>query len=443
MHRTRRKRLAHLVASLEGRKARVRRCRQLESGNSGSESVSDELISKLLSPVRLAGLTARNRVIRAGAFEGLCPGGIPTDRLVEYHRQLAAGGVGITTLAYCAVSNNGRTFEDQMYMHEEILPGLRKITAAVHAEGGAVAAQMGHCGYFSKNAELTIPRPLGPTGRFNELGVMRGIPFSGSMTKMDIGQTLREFAEAAALLKRAGFDALEIHMGHGYLLSQFLSPLANKRKDEYGGSLHNRLRMPVAVLHAVREAVGEDFPIWAKINLSDGVAGGIEVEDAVQVAQCLESEGIDALQMSGGFTSLSPMYLLRGERPLQHMIGVEKNDFQKVALRLFGSYIIKEYPFEELFFLEQAKVVRDAVQLPLIYLGGVSSAENMRTVMAEGFDFVAMARALIRDPEMIRRIEKGECAYQTDCNYCNKCIATLDTPSGTRCVRDEEDFYTS
>ncbi len=403
----------------------------------------DDLTSKLLSPVSLAGLTARNRVIKAGAFEGMCPGGIPTDELVEHHRRLAAGGVGITTVAYCAVSADGRTFEDQMYMHEEILPGLRKISEAVHAEGGAVAAQLGHCGYFSKNTELTIPRPLGPSGRFNELGVMRGIPFSGGMTKADIGRTVREYGTAAALLKRAGFDAIEMHMGHGYLLSQFLSPLANKRRDEYGGSLHNRLRLPVAAFRAVREAVGEGFPIWAKINLSDGVNGGIEVEDAAQVAQRLESEGIDAIEMSGGFTSMSPMYLLRGDRPLTDMIGVEKNDFQKVALRLFGSTIIKEYPFEELFFLEQAKVIRDAVQLPLIYLGGVSSLENMRTAMAEGFDFVALARALIRDPDMIHKIEKGECAYHTDCNHCNKCIAAMDTPSGTRCVRDEEDFYTS
>jgi len=405
--------------------------------------VVDDLTSKLLSPVTLAGLTARNRVIKAGAFEGMCPGGIPTDELVEHHRRLAAGGVGITTVAYCGVSADGRTFEDQMYMHEEILPGLRKISEAVHAEGGAVAAQLGHCGTFSKNTELTIPRPLGPSGRFNELGVMRGIPFSGGMTKADIGRTVREYGAAAALLKCAGFDAIEMHMGHGYLLSQFLSPLANKRRDEYGGSLYNRLRMPVAAFHAVREAVGEGFPIWAKINLSDGVNGGIEVEDAAQVAQRLESEGIDAIEMSGGFTSMSPMYLLRGDRPLTHMIGVEKNDFQKVALRLFGSTIIKEYPFEELFFLEQAKVIRGAVQLPLIYLGGVSSAENMRTAMAEGFDFVALARALIRDPDMICKIEKGERAYQTECNYCNKCIAAMDTPSGTRCVRDEEDFYTS
>jgi 2,4-dienoyl-CoA reductase-like NADH-dependent reductase (Old Yellow Enzyme family) len=349
--------------------------------------------------------------------------------------------VGITTLAYCAVSPNGRTFEDQMYMHEELLPALRQITDAVHAEGGAIAAQMGHCGYFSKNTELTIPRPLGPSGRFNELGAMRGIPFSGGMTKADIGQTVREYGAAADLLKRAGFDAIEMHMGHGYLLSQFLSPLANKRKDEYGGSLHNRLRMPVAAFHAVREAVGEDFPIWAKINLSDGVKGGLEVEDAALVAQRLESEGIDALQMSGGFTSLSPMYLLRGARPLNDMVAVEKNDFQKVALRLFGSTIIKEYPFEEMFFLEQAKVIRDAVELPLIYLGGVSSAENMRRAMAEGFDFVAMARALIRDPEMLLKIAKGECDYQTECDRCNKCIAAMDSPSGTRCVRDETDFY--
>ncbi len=401
--------------------------------------MSDELCMKLLSPVKLAGLSLRNRIVKAGAYEGMCPGGQPSGALTAHHRALAAGGVGITTVAYCAVEPDGRTFEDQMYMHEGILPQLRRLTEAVHAEGGAVALQLGHCGYFSKNKALSGPRPMGPSARLNEYGLMAGLPLSKAMSKMEIANTARAYGRAAALAKRAGFDAIELHMGHGYLLSQFLSPLVNKRKDEFGGSLHNRLRFPVTALHRVREAVGHDFPIWAKINLSDGVKGGSDVEDAVEVAARLESEGIDAIQMSGGFTSMTPFYLLRGGRPLEEMIAVERNEWQKVALRLFGAHIVKEFPFEEMYFLDQARVVRERVDLPLMYLGGITSLENMRRTLAEGFDFVAMARLLVRDPDLVRRIESGE-EFVTECDQCNKCIASMDTPKGTRCVKGETNF---
>jgi len=398
---------------------------------------------KLLGPAKLAGLTLRNRVIKAGAYEGMCPKGHPSQALIEHHRAFARGGVGVTTVAYCAVSPNGRTFENQMYMHKGILPKLKKLTDAVHAEGAAVASQLGHCGYFCKNKKLSIPYPLGPSSHFNEYGAMSGIPFSKMMTKREINATVKEYGKAAELAKSAGFDAIEIHMGHGYLLSQFLSPLSNKRTDEYGGDIQNRLRFPVAALQSVREAVGTDFPIWAKINLSDGVPGGLEIDDAVEVAKRLEAEGIDAIQMSGGFTSRAPLFLLRGGRPLKEMIAVEKNPIQKLALQFMGPWLIKKIPFQEMFFLEDALRVREAVELPLIYLGGITSLANMERAMAEGFDFVAMARALICDPDLVRKIEQGDKHYQTECDQCNKCIAAMDTPLGTRCVKDEPDFLTA
>ena len=388
---------------------------------------------RIFSPSKLAGLTLRNRVIKTATYEGMCPGGVPSPALTTHHRDLAAGGVGMTTVAYCAVSPDGRTFSEQMVMRDEIVAPLRCLTDAVHAEGAAVSLQLGHCGYFSKNKQLTVKRPLAPSFTLNEYGLMAGMPFAAAMTEADIAATVDDFGAAAGRALEAGFDAVELHLGHGYLLSQFLSPAMNRRRDRYGGSLANRLRFPLAVLRRVRETVGPDVPILAKTNLRDGFKGGLELSEAIGVARALEAEGIDAIVMSGGFTSKTPFYLFRGERPLAEMIEVEKSRLQKLTLRLLGPLVIKSYPFEEMFFLDDAREVRRAVEVPLVLLGGIVSLDNIERAMAEGFDYVAMGRALINDPALIGKLERGE-ARRSECVPCNKCVAEMDKPGGVRCV---------
>jgi 2,4-dienoyl-CoA reductase-like NADH-dependent reductase (Old Yellow Enzyme family) len=388
------------------------------------------------TPGRIGALTLRNRVIKTATYEGMCPGGVPSQALVNHHRELAAGGVGMTTVAYCAVSPNGRTFAEQMFMREEIVPELRRLTDAVHAEGAAASIQLGHCGAFSRNQRLTIPRPLGPSFRINAYGIAVGMFFAAAMTEEDIAATVEEFGVAAAMAVEAGFDAVEVHLGHGYLLSQFLCPAVNRRRDQYGGSLENRLRLPVAVLRRVRAAVGSETAVLAKTNLRDGFAGGLEVSEAVGVARSLEREGVDAIVLSGGFTSRTPFYLLRGGRPLKEMIEVDPSRLQKLALRLFGPFLLRAYPFEEMFFLEHARKVREAVEVPLVLLGGIVSLGNLETAMDEGFEFVAMGRALIADPTLVRDMER-DTAERTRCDSCNKCIAEMDR-GGVRCVLDSD-----
>lgn len=387
--------------------------------------------AKVFAPATLAGLTLRNRVIKTATYEGMTPGGVPAPALIEHHRAIAAGGVGMTTVAYCAVSPNGRTFGEQMYMREEIVPVLGELTAAVRGAGAASSLQLGHCGYFSKNRAMGR-HPLGPSRTFNGYGAVAGMPFSRAMTAADIDAVVDEFGRAAELAMLAGFDAVELHLGHGYLLSQFLSPAINRRRDQWGGSLDNRMRLPLAVLERVRDAVGSRVPIVAKINLRDGFRGGLELEDAVGVALRLEDAGIDAIEMSGGFTSRTPFYLFRGKRPLKEMIEVEHSRLQRQVLRWFGRRVIREYPFEEMFFLEQARSVRAAVKVPLILLGGILSLDNLETAMREGFDYVAMGRALIADPDLIARMQAGE-ATRSRCISCNKCVAEMDR-GGVRCV---------
>ena len=384
------------------------------------------------TPGTLAGLTLRNRVIKTATYEGMTPGGVPSDALVAHHRTIAAGGVAMTTVAYCAVSPNGRTFAEQMYIHDGIVPHLRRVTDAVHAEGAAASLQLAHCGFFTKNEAITVPRPLAPSAIPNPYGFTVGLGRAAAMTEDDIAEVVRDFARAAGLAVEAGFDAVELHLGHGYLLSQFLSPATNRRRDRWGGSVENRARLPLAVLRAVRERVGPRVAVLAKTNLRDGFRGGLELEDAIEVVRRLEADGVDAVVLSGGFTSRTPFYLLRGGRPLRAMIANDKSWLQKISLALVGPFIIKKYPFTEMFFLDDARAVRRATRVPLVLLGGVVSRQNLETAMGEGFDYVALGRALIHAPQFVAKLARGE-VERSGCTSCNRCVVEMDR-GGVRCV---------
>jgi 2,4-dienoyl-CoA reductase-like NADH-dependent reductase (Old Yellow Enzyme family) len=386
------------------------------------------------APARLGALALRNRVIKTATYEGMCPGGVPSDALVEHHRRLAAGGVALTTVAYCAVAPDGRTFAEQLVMRPATVAPLRRVTDAVHAAGGAASLQLGHCGWFTKNKELSTWLPRGPSLVVNQYGISAGKPFGLAMGERELAQVPVEFARAAVLAREAGFDAVELHLGHGYLLSQFLSPATNRRTDRWGGSLANRARLSLEALRCVREALGSGTPILCKVNLRDGFRGGLELDDCVALARLLEADGADALVLSGGFTSRSPFYLFRGRRPLAEMIAAEPSRLQKLALRWFGARVIREYPFEEMFFLEQARAVRAAVRMPLVLLGGIVSRANVDRAMAEGFDFVALGRALIADPDLVERM-RVDASARSRCTHCNACVAEMDT-GGVRCVLD-------
>ena len=386
------------------------------------------------APATLGGLALRNRVIKTATYEGMSPGGVPSDALVEHHRELAAGGVGLTTVAYCAVSPDGRTFAEQMVMNRETVTPLARVTDAVHREGGAASLQLGHCGWFTKNTELSTWLPRGPSLVVNQYGISVGKPVGLAMNEREIAALIEDFGRAAGLARKAGFDAVELHLGHGYLLSQFLCPATNRRRDAWGGDLAGRARLALAVLRRVREEVGAGLPVLCKTNLRDGFRGGLELDESVALARLLEAEGADALVLSGGFTSRTPFYLFRGRRPLAEMIDAEKSRLQKLALRWFGRKVIREYPFEEMFFLPQAREVRRAVRMPLVLLGGIVSRSNVDAALAEGFDFVAMGRALIADPDLVKRMATDASA-RSRCTHCNVCVAEMDL-GGVRCVLD-------
>jgi 2,4-dienoyl-CoA reductase-like NADH-dependent reductase (Old Yellow Enzyme family) len=383
--------------------------------------------SGVFTPGQLGPLTLKNRVLRTGAFEGMTPGGMPSDALIEHHRRMAAGGVALTVVAYCSAAKDGLTFGDQLWAREEIVPQLGRLTDAVHQAGGLAGLQIGHAGYFA-NPEATGQRPLGPSAQVCLFTLAR----CRELTRADLDRLAGDFARATALARKAGFDAVEVHLAHGYLLSQFLCPATNHRRDEYGGSLENRLRFPLEVLARVREAAGSGMAVLVKLNLEDGFRGGLELAEAVEAARRLESSGaVDGLVLSGGFVSRTPFYMLRGEVPVDEMVRLEKRLSRRLGLRLFGRVVVKEYAFEPVFFLPGALEVRRAVRLPLVLVGGVRSLEQMARARAEGLDFVALGRPLIHDPDLVLKLQRGELSA-SPCEPCNRCVAEMED-GGVHC----------
>jgi 2,4-dienoyl-CoA reductase-like NADH-dependent reductase (Old Yellow Enzyme family) len=383
--------------------------------------------SRFLTPLIIGGLTLRNRVVRAGCFEGMSPGGAVTSRLIEHHRRVAAGGIGMTTLSYCSVSPDGRAFGHELWMRREILPELRRFTKAVHAEGAAASIHLGHCGFFAS------PRVIGrrPLGASPKLCLFR-LSVCRMMTREDIDAKISDFGNAALLAREAGFDAVEIHAGHGYLLSQFLSPWTNHRRDRYGGTLQNRCRFPAEVIAAVRSCLGPNFPIIVKVNQRDGMRGGLELDEAVEIARAFELAGASALVPSCGFTASTPLYMLRGGRPVRDMARAQSNPVYRMGLALFGWTMVQRYPFQPLFQLEGARRIRDAVSIPVAYIGGALSGAHLEDLIAEGFAFVQLGRAIIRDPDFVNHLAYGEMAA-SDCDHCNRCVATMSI-NGVECV---------
>lgn len=387
---------------------------------------------KAFSSIQLRGLTLRNRFIKTATFEGMSSDGVPDDRLFDLHASMAENEVALTTVAYGSVNEDGLTHEDQMVIDDTAVPHLERLADAVHEKSGKICIQLTHCGYFTRSTRYKSKKPLSPSRTLNKYGIMKGRPYSKAMSKADIAQTIADFASAALVSKKCGFDAVEVHMGHGYLLSQFLSPAINKRTDDYGGSLENRMRISLGIIEAIRAAVGDEFPILCKINLEDDFKHGFTIGDSIKAVQMLNVHGVDAVMLSGGFTSLTPFYLMRGEIPLKEMVESEKNYLQKFALRFFGRSIIKKYDFKENFFFDQALQVRKTTKMPLIYVGGIISAEGVDQVMDAGFDMIAMGRALIAEPDFIKKIKENP-EHRSPCDQCNICVGYIDK-KGIECV---------
>jgi 2,4-dienoyl-CoA reductase-like NADH-dependent reductase (Old Yellow Enzyme family) len=379
-------------------------------------------------PVTIGPLTLCNRFIKSGANEAMCMDGFPTKALVKHHSDLAKGGVGMTTVAYMAVAPEARTLPNQ------IMPDLRVLTNAVHAEGAAISAQITHGGSFVTGMKVK-GRTISSSSGFNPAGALKGNFFQRAMNEADMERVIDEFVTAACLARDSGFDAVELHMGHGYLLNQFISPLSNRREDEYGGSAENRVRFPARVLAAVQQAVGATTAVLAKINVADGTRRGAKVEDGIVTAKALEAAGAHMLVLSGGRNVESTWFMFGSRMNRQEIIKVLKEQGEWLtALMMKGAAASEpDIKFKEMYFLEYSRQIRAAVDLPLAYLGGIKSLANAEQVVTEGFDCVVMARALLHEPALVNKFRSGELT-QSGCDNCNGCVAYIYHPAGTRCV---------
>ncbi len=378
-------------------------------------------------PARLGPVTVRNRIVKAATFEGLASRGEVTDGLIEFHRRVAAGGVGMTTLAYCAVSEDGQGAPNEIVVTPAVRPGLTRFTDAIHATGAAASIQLGHAGPVAAG---TGRAGLAPSRIF----APQAMRFTEPVGETDLTRIVGDFARAATVAADAGFDAVELHFGHGYLVSAFLSPKLNRRTDRWGGSIEHRARLARAVAEAVRDAVGGRIAVLAKLNMADGVPGGLWLDESVTVARLLESDGtLDAIELTGGSSFQNPMYLFRGDAPIHEMAAAFPS-YLRYGFRLMGPRFMPSYPFEEAYFLPFARQFRDALTMPLILLGGINRLATVEQALAEGFGFVAMGRALLREPDLVARWRQGD-ERESLCIHCNKCMPTIYT--GTRCVLAE------
>ena len=388
-------------------------------------------MTDVFEPADLGPIRLRNRTVKAATFEGRTPEGLVTDELIDYHLAPSRGGVGLTTVAYLSVAPEGRTHKEVIVVNDESAPGLARLTDAIHETGARVAGQMGHAGPVANGrsngvhalAASRMPSPL-------SLQMIR------SASASDIARITRDYVRAARIMADAGFDVLEIHMAHGYLLSSFLAPGQNRRKDGWGGSLENRARFARDIARVVREEVGDAVAVTAKIGMTEGSPVGFSMPESLEFAQMLDADGhLDALELSAGSSLLNPMYLFRGDVPLKEFAA---NMPAAVRLGLktpIGKRFFKAYPFEEAFLRDKALAFRDAVSMPLIFLGGVNNKATMDRAMDEGFEFVAMGRALLREPDLVNRMQADDTS-EGICIHCNQCMPTIYT--GTRCTVREE-----
>ncbi|MBS9534456.1 NADH:flavin oxidoreductase [Mycobacterium sp. M1] len=388
------------------------------------------------APTTLGPVTLRNRVIKAATSEGRSPKGLVTDDLIDFHRRYVDGGVGMTTLAYCCVAPEGASAPGQILMSDKAIPGLTKFTETMHAGGAAVSAQLGHAGAVATK-QLTGRTSMTPSRFFN----ISNLQYCREISRGEINRVIDQFGDAADVAVRSGFDAVELHFGHLYLPSSFLSPWMNKRTDDYGGSIDKRSRFVREIAQRVREVVGKKIAVIAKISMDDGIKGSIWLTESLRTAQLLDQDAnLDAIELTQGSSVAKQMFLFRGDIPLSEFAAVMPQPM-KLGIKLFGKKMMGEYPYQDMYMLESAKqfvpIMRNT---KLILLGGLTNYDHLVTGLREGFDYLAMGRALLRENDLLKRMQDDH-SVASKCNHCNKCMVTVF--SKTHCVLDPDQRYRS
>ncbi|MGB5156602.1 NADH:flavin oxidoreductase [Desulfobacterium sp. N47] len=364
-------------------------------------------MTKLFEETSIKGMILANRFVRSATWEGLAENdGRVTAKLIDCMTDLAKGGVGLIISGHAYVQKQGQASFLQLGAYsDDLLSGLTDMADKVHKNNGKIVLQIAHAGYFARTDLTKVP-----AFAVSDIGKTTKVPYS-VLSIPDIKQIVAAFADAANRAKKAGFDGVQIHAAHGYLISQFLSPAYNRRTDEYGGSIENRARILIEVLKSVRNSVGSDYPVMVKMNVADFIENGLELKDSVQAAKMLESEGIDAIELSGG--------VLTGGKLIPSRKGINSEE-------------------KEAYFLKEAKAFREKISVPLILVGGNRSYKMAEKIIAEGtVDYISMCRPLIREPGLINRWKSGDIA-KSACISDNQCFGPALAGEGLCCVTEKK-----
>lgn len=359
-------------------------------------------MSKVFERTEINGMSMKNRFVRSATWEGMAADdGAATPQLIATMADLAKGGVGLIISSHSYVRPEGQATPWQLGIYkDELISGLREMTAAVHENGGKVVMQLSHAGIFAPE-QLTGQAVLVVSDSHEP-----GKSLRREITAEDIRELVSAFADGARRAKVAGFDGVQIHSAHGYLLSQFLSPVFNRRQDEYGGDIHNRSRIHIEVYRAVREAVGPDYPVLIKLNCADFVENGLSLDDSLKVGRKLAEAGLDAIELSGG--------LLTGGKLSPSRPGIKSEE-------------------EEAYFREEARFFKKETGIPLILVGGMRSFQVAGRIVKDGIaDYISMSRPFIRQPDLINRWKSGDYC-RSECKSDNKCFRSGMTGKGICC----------
>jgi 2,4-dienoyl-CoA reductase-like NADH-dependent reductase (Old Yellow Enzyme family) len=368
----------------------------------------DLRISLLFSPGRIGKLTLKNHFVRSATYDGCAgKGGIVSPQQVKLFSDLADGGVGLIITGITYTHTLGQISASQNSLaHDDCIPGFRRLTEEVRKRGAKIAVQVFHAG---KERAKFYRNGLSPS-LSDEDGKLFGT--CRAMNETDIEEVIHSFGDAARRAKEAGFDSIQIHAAHGYLLSQFLSPLTNQRIDEWGGALENRLRLHRGIYQAIRAKVGTEFPVVIKIGVQDGLPDGLRFEEGKEAARLLAKWGYDALEISLG---------LRGK-------GYEKSEFKTNVNGID----------REAYFRDWCREIKSQTKVPVIMVGGLRSFALMEEAVAKGdSDLVSLSRPLIRQPEIINKWKKDH-TYKVKCISCNKCFEALLNREHLHCVQEAE-----
>jgi len=365
-------------------------------------------MSKLFEVTEINGMQLPNRFVRSATWEGMAEDdGSVTPSLVDCMRQLAEGQVGLIISSHAYIKPEGQAAPKQLGVYKDsLINGLRQMTQAVQGRGGKIVLQMSHSGCLA-NLKLTGQMPLAPS---NIEGISK--PPCKEMTASDIQEVIEAFGLAAQRAKKTGFDAIQIHAAHGYLMNQFLSPLLNKRTDAYGGPVENRYQVLREVLKKVRSTVGSEFPVLIKLNSQDFMEGGLALEDSLKIGRLLQEDGIDAIELSGG--------TLRSGQLTPSRTGITNEE-------------------KEAYFLEAAKLFKEIINVPLILVGGIRSLPVAERIIEHGWaDYISMSRPFIREPGLIKRWKSGD-LRKASCLSDNQCFGPAMAGEGIYCVVEKEE----